>query len=410
MKNCPVTSLPVTERPHWKSVHPDRFYTTHMQRIGDDILLTYYESNNDITVEFMDKELFKTVLDESGLSDRPIYMLRDLEHVRDVSFEYKKHLTQLIYQWQPLFRCIVFYNVKPSFLTMVETFAAIVPDSTHIFIVDSYADAMRLVMKLQSGEEFIEELEDDEDEMYTRHKRDFLAAVARIGWLNMLSQPINLPSEDNYLYAFFKAIESLQYDLQEKERISYQEAREREKECNQRIAEKTILLNAQQEMNNKLKNLFDRERTMLKSRIAAQDMELTRVSTAISEKATALQLLQDQVETLDIDTGKKRQMLDTCRNLIETEITEKKLNTELTETDSEFLSKLQKTHPNLNQRDLRICLLIKLNYDAREIASTIGISTRGLESIRYRMHKKMGLHKHQSIKNYLVRIAGGNSG
>ena len=91
--------------------------------------------------------------------------------------------------------------------------------------------------------------------------------------------------------------------------------------------------------------------------------------------------------------------------MIETEAIEKKINTDLTASDSAFLSKLQRKHPNLNQRDLRICLLIKLNYDTKQIARSIGISTRGLESIRYRMHKKMGLSKHQSIKNYLTKLA-----
>jgi len=91
--------------------------------------------------------------------------------------------------------------------------------------------------------------------------------------------------------------------------------------------------------------------------------------------------------------------------MIETELTEKRLKTELTAGDSEFLSKLQKKHPNLNQRELRVSLMVKLNYDTREIARSIGISTRGMESIRYRMHKKLGLDKHKSIKTYLSELS-----
>ncbi len=404
MNNCPVTNLPIVERPHWKSEHNDKHYTTHMQRIGDDIILTYYEAKSDFTVEFMDKELFSTVLEESGLVDKPIFMLRDLSHVANLSYTYKKNLTQLIYHWQPFFRCIIFFNTNPEFQTMAETFCSIVPEGTRVLIVDDYADAIKAVMAIKAGEDPAEEYEDEEDELYARRKKDFLGATARIGWLNMLTQPINLPSEDDYLFPFFKAIESLQHDLLEKEKLVAAECDEKNRQCEQKIAEKTILLNAQLEMNKKLKSLFDRERSILKSRIAAQDMELTRVSTAIAEKASTLQGLHEQIEALDIDPAIKEDMAVTCRNLIETEIIEKKLNTELTSTDSEFLSKLQRKHPNLNQRDLRIGLLIKLNYDTREIARSIGISTRGLESIRYRMHKKLGLSKHQSIKNYLVNL------
>jgi DNA-binding CsgD family transcriptional regulator/uncharacterized coiled-coil protein SlyX len=143
----------------------------------------------------------------------------------------------------------------------------------------------------------------------------------------------------------------------------------------------------------------------LKSRVAAQDMELTRVSTAISEKTNTLSNLLDQIHALDIDIHVKREMTKECLKLLETEKIEKRLNIELTESDSFFLSKLQKKHPNLNQRELRISLLVKLNYDTIEIARSSGISTRGMESIRYRMHKKLGLGKHESIKTYLSDLS-----
>ena len=108
---------------------------------------------------------------------------------------------------------------------------------------------------------------------------------------------------------------------------------------------------------------FEKEIAVLKTRVATQDMELTRVSTAIAEKTNALRNLLDQIHALEIDASVKRLMTDSCLSLIETETIEKRLNIELTETDSFFLSRLRKKHPNLNQRELRISLLVKLNYD-----------------------------------------------
>jgi len=405
MATCSVSNLPVTERPHWKTVHSDEKYTTHLKRIGDDILLTYYEADRDITIEYMDKELYQTVLDESGLTKKPVYLLRDLTHVTDVSYAYKVNLTQLIYHWRPYFRLIVFYNIPDGFSTTVETFAAIVPENTPVLLVDSYTDAVQAVLDMKEDSLPAEEYDDEEVELYSQRKKDFLAATARIGWMNMLSQAINIPPEDDYLHPFFKALDSLQKDLQEREKIRSQERVEIEKNCEKKVSEQIILLNAQLELNNKLATQFDRERSALKSRIAAQDMELTRVSTAIAEKASVLQLLKEKIEHIDMEPALRNEMTSACDRLIETEMIEKKINTELTANDSDFLSKLQQKHPNLNQRDLRICLLIKLNYDTREIARSIGISTRGLESIRYRMHKKMELSKHQSIKNYLTQLA-----
>ena len=164
-------------------------------------------------------------------------------------------------------------------------------------------------------------------------------------------------------------------------------------------------MNAQAELTNKSIAEYEKEIGELRARIANQDLELTRVSTAIAEKTNSLRNLLDQIHALEIDTTVKRSMTDSCLSLIETETIEKRLNIELTESDSVFLSKLQKKHANLNQRELRISLLVKLNYDTREIGRSVGISTRGMESIRYRMHKKLGLGKHQSIKTYLSDLA-----
>jgi len=150
---------------------------------------------------------------------------------------------------------------------------------------------------------------------------------------------------------------------------------------------------------------LEKEIEALRAKVAFQDLELTRVSTAIAEKATSLRTLLDQIYTLDIAVEKRRELTDTCLKLIETEIIEKRVNLELTDSDAAFLSKLQKKHPNLNQRELRISLMVKLDYDTKEIGEAVGISTRGMESIRYRMHKKLGLGKHQSIKTYLSELA-----
>uniref|UniRef100_A4SGY8 HTH luxR-type domain-containing protein n=1 Tax=Chlorobium phaeovibrioides (strain DSM 265 / 1930) TaxID=290318 RepID=A4SGY8_CHLPM len=55
-------------------------------------------------------------------------------------------------------------------------------------------------------------------------------------------------------------------------------------------------------------------------------------------------------------------------------------------------------------RESIVCLFIKLGYDTREIARRVGISTRGMESVRFRLHKKIGREKHESLKMYLAGV------
>jgi hypothetical protein len=150
------------------------------------------------------------------------------------------------------------------------------------------------------------------------------------------------------------------------------------------------------------------ERTIadLKETIAANEEELARVAAITNgKKGAVLRNLLDQIHSLDMDVSVKRQMTDVCLHLMEIETASRRINTELTECDAAFLSKLEKKHHGLNTRELRICLFIKLAYDTVELARMTGISTRGMESIRYRLHHKLGIGVHDSIKSYLSKLA-----
>ncbi|MBM3162030.1 MAG: transcriptional regulator [Chlorobi bacterium] len=396
-----VRDLPVFQKEHWKSENKQAGYTKHFKRIGRNIIHSSVEAHQDITLESMDIDLFDTVLHETGLTGEPIYCLWDFTNIADISYNYKKSITKLLYNRNPQFKLIVFYNVQPCVSIIVESFAAVVPESMRVLVTDSYSQALEAVQEYENGT--IPEIppESHADAM----KRNFLAYLARMSWFDMFDEHISIPTFNDTYYPFFKAIEAMQTDLREKEKEKEMELEQLKQDYEQKITDAVVKLNAQIELNKKQVREYEKEIAELKARIANQDMELTRVSTAIAEKTTALRNLLDQIYALDIDQDQKRQMTDSCLSLIETETIEKRLNIELTESDSVFLSKLQKKHPNLNQRELRISLLVKLNYDTREIARSAGISTRGMESIRYRMHKKLGLGKHQSIKTYLSDLA-----
>jgi len=405
MKTCPVSHLPVTSKPNWKVTPAGTDYVKHLDLIGDNIIHAYIESDQPKPLTEMSNELVQTVFEESGLSAKTsLYLLYDMHNISNISYQYKEGINDVIYHLGLNFGVVVFYNVDPSCQIILETFAALSPNTMTVLIKDDYKDAMTTIMEYRSGKT-PENQEDQELDEETFMKNEFLSTVARISWLNMFNQKIYLPPADSPFYPYFKAIDHMQEDLKARDSEHEQEMVLLKSNSEQKLTQKIIQLNAQVELGKKDIERFEKEKAALKSRIAAQDMELTRISTAIGEKASALHTICDQIKGLDIDAQVKQGILDQCHQMIETELTEKRLKMELTVGDSEFLSKLQKRHPNLNQRELRVSLMVKLNYDTREIARSIGISTRGMESIRYRMHRKLGLDKHKSIKTYLAELA-----
>lgn len=405
MNTCPVSHLPVISKPNWKITPPGTDYVKHLEIIGDNIIHGYIESDQPKALSELSNDLVQTVFEEGGLpTDSPLYLLYDMHNVNNISYKYKEGINDVIYHWGLKFKLVVFYNVDPSCQIILETFAALTPNTMTVLIKDDYKDAMTTIMEYRSGSapEPSEEQELDEE---TAMKNEFLSTIARISWLNMLNQKIFLPPVDSPFYPYFKAIDHMQEDLRARDSAHEKEMEHLRSDGEHKLTQKIIQLNAQVELGKKDIQRFEQEKAALKSRIAAQDMELTRISTAIGEKAGTLHNICDQIKNLDIDAQAKQAILDQCHQMIETELTEKRLKMELTVGDSEFLSKLQKKHPNLNQRELRVSLMVKLNYDTREIARSIGISTRGMESIRYRMHRKLGLDKHKSIKTYLAELA-----
>jgi DNA-binding CsgD family transcriptional regulator len=390
------------EKIHWKSHHPAAEYTKRMSVIDENIVHTWIdvETKSDIILDFMDVELLQVVLTESDLLGRQFHILFDLAHISDITFNYKRAITNLFFNWSPILGVIGFYNIPESMRIIVETFAAVAPQNICIILEKTYEKSIDSIIAFKAGNLTVRESEAKNNDLQALHKR-FLEAVARISWLNMLDQSITMPPDGHPYYPFFKAIDSLRSDLIEKEREKENEVQLLKQDFEHRITQLVIKINAQAEVNNKSAGEREKEIADLAKRLKTQEMELARVSTVITDKKRGARKLLDKINALDIEPCVKRVLTNSCLSLIEKEVIEKQLNRETTESDLIFLSKLQKKFPNLNQRELRISLRVKLNYDTTEIASSIGLSTRGMESIRYRIHKKLGLGKHQSIKTFL---------
>ena len=51
-----------------------------------------------------------------------------------------------------------------------------------------------------------------------------------------------------------------------------------------------------------------------------------------------------------------------------------------------------------------MCAYLHINLTTKEIAPLLNISVRGVETIRYRLRKKMNLERDDSLTEYLMKI------
>jgi len=71
---------------------------------------------------------------------------------------------------------------------------------------------------------------------------------------------------------------------------------------------------------------------------------------------------------------------------------------------NDFLLKLKNAYPGLTARELKLCSYLRLNISSKETAEYLGISIRGVESLRYRLRKKLQLTKNQGLSDFILNI------
>lgn len=65
---------------------------------------------------------------------------------------------------------------------------------------------------------------------------------------------------------------------------------------------------------------------------------------------------------------------------------------------------IQHTHEKLTSNDEMLCMMLKLEYSNKEIASILSITTNSVITARYRLKKKLSLPTNQQIDEWIQEI------
>ena len=66
-----------------------------------------------------------------------------------------------------------------------------------------------------------------------------------------------------------------------------------------------------------------------------------------------------------------------------------------------LMKRIHEHHPGLSNSERMMCAYLKMNLSTKEIAPLLKISVRGVETMRYRLRKKLGLEREDSLTDYL---------
>ena len=68
----------------------------------------------------------------------------------------------------------------------------------------------------------------------------------------------------------------------------------------------------------------------------------------------------------------------------------------------DFLYRLRSDYPNLSPSEQKLCALLRMNLNTKDIANMLSISLRGVEVARYRLRKKLTLEKGQNLSKFIL--------
>ena len=132
----------------------------------------------------------------------------------------------------------------------------------------------------------------------------------------------------------------------------------------------------------------------LNYQIHQRDSELTGFAIDIIEKNKILKNVKKQL--------KDNKDVDQLNPFVLSENIE--LDEKLIELEQSFQFNLSNKHPSLSNREKKVCSLLKLNFSSKDIAELLNVSSGSVDTYRYRIRKKMGINKSETLLDALNKV------
>lgn len=147
----------------------------------------------------------------------------------------------------------------------------------------------------------------------------------------------------------------------------------------------------------------------LQSEIESKKRDLSDFAINLTQNQEWAESLADKIsEIKETHTKEQIKMLDDLEQAIKNKITfdtDTQLFYErLDKLSDAFYSKLTDLFPNLSKNEIRLCSLIRLKMDSRNIATLQNITVASLNTSRYRLRKKLNLTEEVDLDQFIQNI------
>jgi len=157
-----------------------------------------------------------------------------------------------------------------------------------------------------------------------------------------------------------------------------------------------------------LKNIQLSE-SQLRSEVESKNKELTTYTLNLIQKNEILEELKATLEqiktTMPQDfSGKLNGLITSVNFSFHLDREWEGFKKHFEKVHGSFFEKLRNQFPALNTNDLKLCALLKLNLDTKEVATILGISPDSTKVARHRLRKKLNLSTEQNLTSFLTSV------
>ncbi len=172
-----------------------------------------------------------------------------------------------------------------------------------------------------------------------------------------------------------------------------------EKERNQRLQER---IKAEQKVNQLLKQKHQMELDLI-------NRELATSSIFISQKNKIIGLIKKDINRLlkvekNINRNDIARVLKTIDENIKFDNDWYRIKAHFEKIHPGFFDRLRKKYPQLTPNDHKLCALLRMNLNTKEISHILKITSPSTEISRIRLRKKLELHKGINLTQYICEV------
>jgi DNA-binding CsgD family transcriptional regulator len=145
----------------------------------------------------------------------------------------------------------------------------------------------------------------------------------------------------------------------------------------------------------------------LKSELKLKNEQLTSITMQLLKNKEFILNIQDKIEST-LKEGNSKIQLQRLLKTIDSEVTKNDNWDEFAyhfdQVHGNYLQKLYLLNIRLSPREIKLAALLRMNMSSKEISQLLNIETRSVELARYRLRKKLGLERKQSLVEFLISL------